>query len=435
MIVFYFLLIFIFIIYHIVFIIRPEPNSTNRRKERDMKDTVTKALSNKVNLEILSLLSIGRFFPRELSRVLMRDETDISRRLRRLEDLGLVKSSWIRLGSKNVKVYELAVEELKITFRKGRLEIIVKNRVFQDRVEFFNPSSPPPYSKPVGRDFELELLKNTSSDIIHVWGPPGIGKTHLVAYYLNSYSNSPVFWYYASEEESLPLFLLRLGMFLSMLGYERLLQDNLVGAPETLLLSHVSEGLGKTGTILVVDDYHLAPRDLSRFIIKLLSKYTYTSIYLLSRHRERKLPYWKGRVLEINLKPLREEDSKQFTGNYHHSIWKYSKGIPSIIKLALRLVDEGVPSEEAARIAAKSYYEGLLPELGLSEEAESTLHIIALSQGWLDKTVICNASNLSPSKCKRILSYLREASLIDDNGEKVRIKEYLSKIDELIPLM
>jgi len=41
-----------------------------------------------------------------------RDETDIARRLRKLEQTGLIESFWKRLGDRNVKVYRLKVEDL-----------------------------------------------------------------------------------------------------------------------------------------------------------------------------------------------------------------------------------------------------------------------------------------------------------------------------------
>jgi predicted transcriptional regulator len=50
-----------------------------------------KVLSSEVNLQILSILRSGSFNPRELARILQRDESDVSRRLKALERVGLIE--------------------------------------------------------------------------------------------------------------------------------------------------------------------------------------------------------------------------------------------------------------------------------------------------------------------------------------------------------
>ena len=208
-----------------------------------------KVLSSEVNLQILSVLRSGSFHPRELARILQRDESDISRRLKKLERLGLVEGKWVRIGGKNVRVYSLKVGELTIGFEPGGVRL----KAGQERTyEFYaGRKVGPKVDLFVGREEELKTLKE-SRGVIVVYGIAGIGKTSLVA---KAFPHA--YWYSATGMEDFNYIVWQLGLFLNSIGWPTLMEYlRSGGRNEGELLRLVQEGLEQTGGTFVIDDLH-----------------------------------------------------------------------------------------------------------------------------------------------------------------------------------
>jgi len=97
---------------------------------------------------------------------------------------------------------------------------------------------------------------------------------------------------------------LKLGIFFSYLGYNKLLRakrNNL-----SLLQELIMEGLNSTNTTPVIDDYHQLPIRLKRFITELSKSIKEgLRVIIISRLKDNKLPFWRGQVEELRLTPLK----------------------------------------------------------------------------------------------------------------------------------
>ena len=211
--------------------------------------SLLKALSSEVNLQILTVLRSGSFHPRELARILQRDESDISRRLRTLERLGLVEGRWVRAGGKNVRVYSLRVGEIKIDLEPGELYVKLGERSFREVA--VHPETRPEVGLFVGREEELRLLRGTKGVVV-IYGMAGIGKTSLAAA-----AFSGAHWYSVTGIEDFNHLVWQIGLFLNALGWPALIEYLRGGGrDEGELFKLVLEGLNETGSTVVIDDLH-----------------------------------------------------------------------------------------------------------------------------------------------------------------------------------
>ncbi|MBO8175472.1 MAG: tetratricopeptide repeat protein [Thermococcus sp.] len=221
-----------------------------------------KVLSNEVNLQILSILKSGSFNPRELARILQRDETDISRRLRMLERLGLVEGKWVRVRKKNIRVYSLKVGEVKISFEPG--EVIIKTSEDKSYEVPLLESKIPKVETFFGRETEIKTLLSSKKPVIVIYGIAGIGKTALAAKVFED-----AFWYQMSEVDSFDYFVWQIGLFLNTLDYSLLLEYLRSGGREERdIFELILEGVENTKAKIVVDDVHKCSDEK---ILKLLS--------------------------------------------------------------------------------------------------------------------------------------------------------------------
>lgn len=208
-----------------------------------------KALSNETNLQILALLRSGSFHPRELARVLQKDETDVSRRLRNLERLGIVEGRWVRVGDKNVKVYSLRADEIKLKLKPG--EIRVQVGAEESGEVLLELKKAPGIENFVGRDSELNLLRS-SRGVVVVYGMAGIGKTSLAAKAFPS-----AYWYSFTGLEDFYYLARQIGLFFNSLGWTDLTEYLRGGGREEAdVFELVRRGLEETGITVVLDDLH-----------------------------------------------------------------------------------------------------------------------------------------------------------------------------------
>lgn len=220
-----------------------------------MDSRLMKALSSEINLRLLSLLSSGSFNPRELAKILKRDESDVSRRLRLLESLGLVEGRWERINNRNVRVYTLKVEEIRIAFESG--EVVINSSGIQTRLAFPNREETPRVERVFGREKERTLISESPERVVIVHGIAGIGKSTLVAWIFQD-----AFWYTLSEVDSLESLAWRIGRFFSSLGYPDLTEYlRSGGREERTVFELINEGLDRTDSVVVIDDLHRCTDD------------------------------------------------------------------------------------------------------------------------------------------------------------------------------
>lgn len=220
-----------------------------------MGDDVLKALANPSNQAILSLLSIEPTYPRRVSELLSLGESDTSRRLTRMEKLGLVESDWEHVGGKNVKIYRLVPDEIHVQISGQGLsvEMAADDEPSQHEVYDRLRVQIPDAEGFVGREDELEQMAG-DEPIVIVEGIAGIGKTSLLAAFANRQQDQqPVFYHSFRGTESLTWLAQRLGVFQARHGERQLLDAIEAGAPLPDRRELLLDALGKEGFTVVLD--------------------------------------------------------------------------------------------------------------------------------------------------------------------------------------
>ena len=281
---------------------------------------ILKVLSNELNIRIMSILKISPLYPREIAKILSKDESEISRRLKALEKLGLVKGEWHRIGNKNVKIYRSLVGKLSIVFDSSGAKIIIENNPdgkvnSMDLVKALEGINEIPDTKFfVGRRQELNLMLNTDKSTIVIWGIAGSGKTYLAAKYAKLLGR-PTLWYSSTSISNVNHFIWRIALFLSKLG-ERKTSEMIVSSTNkvelALIIDMLINCLEKVGALIVIDDYHVInDKKLKAVISYFADKFRKAKLLIVSRKRPIGLPYNEGKILEMPLKGLEPNDAKE----------------------------------------------------------------------------------------------------------------------------
>ncbi|MGQ0535159.1 MAG: hypothetical protein ACT4PT_03705, partial [Methanobacteriota archaeon] len=184
-----------------------------------MSEEVLKVLANRTNQAILNLLAVEPTYPRKVGDLLSLSETEVARRLKHMESLGLVASSWQYIG-KNVKLYRLVASSVSLRFTAGGLRMELSTGNAKATTEVLTPflMSVPVPTEFVGRSRELSTLADGGRVVI-VEGLPGIGKTSLVAQFAHeSAKTRSVFWHSFRGVESLTWLANRCAVFLAQHG-------------------------------------------------------------------------------------------------------------------------------------------------------------------------------------------------------------------------
>ncbi len=198
------------------------------------------------------LVRAGPLSPRELASLTGIDETEVSRRLRRLVEAGLARSEWARVGGATRRLYwavspRLCLELDTVSGAAGPRSVL---------------ASPPPPPRLYGRGPVLEELR-AASGVVILHGVPGVGKTALASTLASTWSRGPVAW--LSGPGASPR-LLEAG---ERVAGARLpgpgglvVVDEACRAPAALLEALAERGHGSSGLILLLA--HAVPRRLAR---------------------------------------------------------------------------------------------------------------------------------------------------------------------------
>ncbi len=404
---------------------------------QELAKQLLRLLKSEINLRILALLSSRPSYARELALLLEKDETDISRRLTRMEKLGILEGVWTRIEDRNVKLYRLTVEGLNIRFLHGRIVVSIGGSSPESHSLRVVKSIIPDPGIIIGREKEKIALLNSGSNVVHVWGPPGIGKTSLVADIVSMYARErPVYWYRYSHGETQSSFRWRLGVFI-----QSYVDPSLDGLDDDRAFL---EALESSQLILVVDDFHLLDEGVRRLVRWLAKNIEESRIYILSRERDRRLPLYEGKVFSLGLEPLSIDSARKLIEyqykNYGISvdedtvqyIIKASQGIPLLIKSIIKLnVESKLSLDNAVREILDSYYNSQIAGLA-SEEELMILELLSVVKGHITREILCRITGTG-ARCRRILERLFSMGLIIVDNEYVALREYLYNIANSVP--
>lgn len=397
-------------------------------------EELTRILGSPVNLQILSILSTRAMYPRELARLLGKDETDVSRRLKRLERLGILIGEWKRVAGRNVRVYRAVSGEISIKFSPSGITVDLGGQTIELPPVLYGNQPPPFPDPPVGRDEELELLASNQRPVVHVWGVSGTGKTHLVSYFLTRIKPGPVLWYRISREDVRSSLISRIYLFVSALGY------GLVGPPEYVDEGELAEAISATGIRVVIDDYHEARDEGLRITVKRLAHMVrgHGVLYILSRKKARGLPLLEGRVLEMRLGPLGFDGFYKLLARHvdiseddAREVYRVTGGIP-ILALATStgIREKRLPPVEAAAFAVRAYFNGRLAEVLLEEDLD-IIEALAVAELPLDTVVLSRVTGVSRLRWR--LERLAEAGIVEATVEGYRLHQAFMGYRRLIP--
>ncbi len=219
----------------------------------DEKEAV-KFLTNDLVICIFVTLCTEPMNTRGLSRILSVYESIISKKLKAMDKLGLVTSKWVRIKGKNVKLYYPRTDSYSIRVGVHSVEIVYGSRELGVPKQYKAPSTEKIF---VGREKELEFLRDCSRRFVFVVGLPGIGKTSLVSKCAGE-SGYQVVWIGILETTTLQ-------------GIVRSIAFTLEGVERKNLINAIKNGYGDISTyidlvidlvkknkvLLVLDNYHL----------------------------------------------------------------------------------------------------------------------------------------------------------------------------------
>jgi len=194
--------------------------------------------------------------------------------------------------------------------------------------------------------------------------------------------------------------------------------------------------LNKHSVFLVFDDFHGVSKEVREYALSLVDKIEYPArAFIISRSKEKELPYWKGKILDIEVKPLplnealeltrmlSEDLSASLTQHDILRIAKLSGGIPLLIHGIINLYKSaGLPLTECINRVTASYYES---EIGrtIDESGRLILELLIAGGGVLPIETLCDVISLRRAACLKHLNSLERIGLIEILDEDVKVRE------------
>ncbi len=211
-----------------------------------------KALAHPANQAILTLLAAEPTYARRISGLTGLSESDVTRRLRALERLGILEGSWQHLG-KNVKVYGLTARRIQMDVGPGGVEISMGARA-PVRIEPF-PMQVPEATNILGYEPERDILAG-DAPVVLVEGIAGSGKTTLLAE--AALAAGDPFWHSCTGLETTEYLANRMGVFLAARGQKDLLAAVEAGMDAMERRQRILAAFDQPGVTWAFDDIHRA---------------------------------------------------------------------------------------------------------------------------------------------------------------------------------
>ena len=403
---------------------------------------ILKVLSNELNIRIMSILKVSPLYPREIAKILSKDESEISRRLKILERLGLVKGEWHRIGNKNVKLYKSLVCKLSIVFDNEGAKIIIESNPnsevnSMDLVEAIEGINEIPDTKFfVGRRRELNLMLKTDKSTIVIWGIAGSGKTYLAAKYAKILGK-PTLWYSSTSISNINHFIWRIALFLSRLG-ERKTSEVIFNNPNKVELAMIIDilinCLEKMGALIVIDDYHVInDKKLKAVISYLANKFKKAKLLIVSRKRPMSLPYNEGKILEIPLKGLEPSDAKELFRLHNVSlkpetlakVLQITNSYPALLVMYAELIKNIGEDKVWDRTVKQNVVKYLIREIyeTLTDTERSIIRALMIFEDAIPPPVITKV--IGKQNIEHALASLLDKGLVETIGTRYRAHNIL----------
>ena len=392
---------------------------------------VLRLLASRLNVDILSVLALRDSSPREVAGLLGVDETEVSRRLRRMEKAGLVSSEWRRVEGRNMRVYSLVRSVLCFRLAAGGLEPVERcpgggappAPPGAVREAFQPPSPPRPF---VGREKLVQRIASAHG-LLHVHGPPGIGKTSLVARALEE-SGRPRAWLRLAGGSTLRDLQFRVALYLSTLGLREPLGYVSSGGDPSSTAALLARGLDSANAVLVFDNAEEADRKTLSWIMELGLRLHRGLVVVVSRRRIPALAAApRATVVELGGLSLRETAlllSLLGRGELDaRRVHEATRGHPLLVRLAAAY--GRVPERGDAR----GLWESLLS--GLGQEERLILSMAACSPVPVEPQAARSVTGLR--SVALVLRRLADAGFLEESGGGYSLRGFLGLIAQREP--
>lgn len=400
----------------------------------ETQEELLKVLASANNRQLLSLLAVEATYPRKLGNLLGLSEAEIARRLRHMEGLGLVTSQWSYVG-KNIKLYRLAADRITLKFTPQGLTLDfgkdagVAKSITVVPLEFQVPHS----DLFVGRKAELDILRG-NDQVVVVEGMAGIGKTSLLARFVESMKEPHYFWHGFRGLESLAWLINRMGRFLAQFGDQRLLHLIEKEADLSDQREMALQAIDDARFTVILDDVHrVEDPALRSFIGDLLDRTDRARVIVAGREAPR-FNATRPRRRILRLSGLTAPDVGEFLG--HRQVTLAAPLLPKVQEevgghpLALALLLEAaselkVPIEKLLdRIPERQIEDYLLREvLGTLSDDERT----ALAHASLFRATFTpnDLSSVTKKDHEHTLQKLRRKLLVQTVGTAYLLPEVI----------